>query len=261
MTKQTIKSNQQRNGNNTNNQQPSNAPIQTYVLYAIPDGAPQMDEALQALYTMQLRKSPGAPGISVEQLRNWHCNARVADDTCNNAIKIWNKSLHLITIAFTTGQVPTTFYTGIMVLIQKPKQQGYCGITLLETFYKLLFMIIHIWLNLTIQLHDSIHGLRTQWGTRTAIMHVKLMMKQVQQDSNPMYMVFLDLKKAYNTINCNQMLELLQQYGVRPNMLHIIKNIWAHDTIILKQHQFFGKAFKAEGGVCQGDIFLQHYSI
>jgi hypothetical protein len=50
------------------NQQPSSAPIQTYVEYDIPDGAPQEDEVVTALYKMQLRKSPGASGISVEQL-------------------------------------------------------------------------------------------------------------------------------------------------------------------------------------------------
>jgi Reverse transcriptase (RNA-dependent DNA polymerase) len=85
-------------------------------------------------------------------------------------------------------------------------------------------------------------------------MHVKRLMQQVQRDSDPMYMIFLDLKKAYNAINHSRFIRFLQQYGVGPNMLQIMKNIWDHDTIIPKPNQFFGQAFKAERGVRQGDI-------
>jgi hypothetical protein len=61
-----------------------------------------------------------------------------------------NTIIQLINIASSTGQVPTASYNGVMVLIPKPKQQGYCGIPLLERLYKLLSMIIHNWLKATI---------------------------------------------------------------------------------------------------------------
>jgi Reverse transcriptase (RNA-dependent DNA polymerase) len=115
-------------------------------------------------------------------------------------------------------------------------------------------MLIHGRLNATIKLHKSIHGFQTQQGTRTAIMQVKLLMQKVQQDSNPMYMIFLDLQKAYNSINLSCILQLLQQYGVGPNMLCIIENIWVHDTVIPQKIRFYGRTFKAERGVRQGDI-------
>jgi hypothetical protein len=143
-------------------QQPLITPIQTYVQYAIPDKVPQEDKVVQALKKVQLHKAPGASGLTVEQIRIWHHQARVVKDKCDRAIEIWTKILQLITIAFTTGQVPTAFYTGIMVAIPKSQQQGYCGKTLLE------------------RLHDSIHGFRTQRGTGTAIMHVKLLMQRTK---------------------------------------------------------------------------------
>jgi hypothetical protein len=119
------------------------APIRTFVQYEVPDGAPQEEAIVQYLQKMELQKAPGASGISVKQLQDWHYKARLSNDKCDKAIVIWEKILHLVNIAFTTSEVPTTFYNGAIVLIPKPKQQGYRGITLLETLYKLLSMIIH----------------------------------------------------------------------------------------------------------------------
>jgi hypothetical protein len=128
-----------------------------YVQYDIQDKAPTKQEIVQALLKMKLGKAPGASGISVEQIRKWHHHARVAEYKCEKAIEIWNKILELITMVFLKGQIPRSFYNGIMVLIKKPQNQGFWGITLLETIYKLILKIIHHRLNATIQLHPSIH--------------------------------------------------------------------------------------------------------
>jgi hypothetical protein len=50
-------------------------------------------------------------------------------------------------------------------------------------------------------------------------MHVKLLMQKVQRDLTPMYMILLDLQKAYDTIDQNCILQLLQQYDAGPNIL------------------------------------------
>jgi hypothetical protein len=91
---------------------------------------------------MNLQKATGASGISFEHIQSWHFKARISDATCRKAIKIWDKILRLINIAFIFGQVPSSFYSGIEVIIPKPKNQVFCAVALLE-IYKLLSTIIN----------------------------------------------------------------------------------------------------------------------
>jgi hypothetical protein len=85
-------------------------------------------------------------------------------------------------------------------------------------------------------------------------MNIKLLLQKVQRDSNPLYLIFLDLTKAYDTLDRDRMLQLLHAYGVGPNICQIIDNIWSNDTLILKQHQYYAQAMQTSRGVRQGDI-------
>jgi hypothetical protein len=98
---------------------------------------------------MKLRKAPGASRISFEQIRKWHHHAKIAENKCEKAIEIWNKILELIDMVFSSAQIPKSFNNGIMVLIPKPQNQGFRGITLLETIYKLISKITQIKCNNT----------------------------------------------------------------------------------------------------------------
>jgi retron-type reverse transcriptase len=106
--------------------------------------------------------------------------------------------------------MPQAFGNGILVLIPKP-DKSFRGIALLETAYKLISLIIHRRLTSTIQFHDSIHGFRKNHGTSTAIMNVKLLMQMTQRKSIPLYMLFLDIKKAYDTLDHGRTINMLQQ--------------------------------------------------
>jgi hypothetical protein len=72
--------------------------------------------------------------------------------------------------------------------------------------------------------------------------------------SKPLFMVFLDLKKAYDTLDRGRTLKILEGYGVGENTRRFIERIWDGDTMIPKQSGYFGKPFRAERGVRQGDI-------
>ena len=70
----------------------------------------------------------------------------------------------------------------------------------------------------------------------------------------PLFMIFLDLKKAYDTLDRTQAIRILEGYGVGPRLIRIIKNIWDGDTMVPKQAGYFGKPFRAKRGGRQGDI-------
>jgi hypothetical protein len=110
---------------------PSSLSIRTYVNYDIQDTTPTEQEIVQALSAMQLRKAPGASRISVEQIRKWFHHAKVADNKCQKAIEIWDKILSMV---FSTGQIPKSFYNGIMVLYQSHKIKASVVLLCLKQF-------------------------------------------------------------------------------------------------------------------------------
>jgi hypothetical protein len=167
----------------------------------VDDGPPSEEEVVAALKKLKLNKAPGASGIRVEDLRSWWYKARKAKETDPKSIELWEKVLALVRTAFTTGEIPQAFCNGILVLIPKSVPGQYRGIALLEIIYKLVSSIINRRLERSIQFHDAIHGFRAGRGTGTAIIEAKLLIQLAQRSTKPLHMVFLDLTKAYDTLD------------------------------------------------------------
>ena len=81
-------------------------------------------------------------------------------------------------------------------------------------------------------------------------------MQATRMDKNrhPRYTVFLDLTKAYDTLDRPRTLEILKAYGVGPNIINIIEQTWEMDCMIPKQSGCYGKEINTSRGVRQGDI-------
>jgi hypothetical protein len=79
-------------------------------------------------------------------------------------------------------------------------------------------------------------------------------MQLAMRSTEPNFMVFLDLTKAYDTLDRNRTLAILKGYGIGERIQRIIQQIWHMDTMYPKQAGFFGKPFRANRGVRQGDI-------
>jgi hypothetical protein len=69
-----------------------------------------------------------------------------------------------------------------------------------------------------------------------------------------LYVIFLDLKKAYYSLDRDRTMAILKGYGVGKNLLAFIKRIWDGDTLVSKQEGFFGVPFDVGRGVRVGDI-------
>ena len=55
-------------------------------------------------------------------------------------------------------------------------------------------------LRTSLQMHDVLHGFRAGRGTRMAIMDLKLVQELASIDQYPLFLVFLDLRKAYDIV-------------------------------------------------------------
>jgi hypothetical protein len=104
----------------------------------------------------------------------------------------------------------------------------------------------------SIELHDSLHGCRNKRGTGTTIIEAKLAQQLSYLELKPFYGVFLDLWKAFNAMDQERVIMLLEGYGAGPRMIRLIRGYW-HDAIMVCQAAgYYGAAFKASHGVTQG---------
>ena len=68
-----------------------------------------------------------------------------------------------------------------------------------------------------------------------------------------LYVIFLDLTKAYDALDRSRCLGILEGYGVGPGARRLLQNYWRRLTMASRAGGYYGKAFKGARGVTQGD--------
>jgi len=103
-----------------------------------------------------------------------------------------------------------------LVLIPKPEPGQFRSIGLLELLWKLISAVINWRLMDNIQFHDDLHGFLPNCGTRTACLEAKLEAQLAIITGQPLYHIYLDFVKAYDSLYHDCTLMLLRDYGVGP---------------------------------------------
>ena len=117
------------------------------------------------------------------------------------------------------------FSQGIFVLIPKAKSGESRGIALLEVIYKLVSSIINRRMQAGITFDDAVHGFRPGRGTGTAILEAKLLAQLQIRSDEPLYMVFVDLKKAYDTLDRTQAMRILKSTVLEKSFCRFITHL------------------------------------
>ena len=105
----------------------------------------------------------------------------------------------------------------------------------------------------SITYHDALHGFREGRGTGTATLEFKLLHELSALREEGLYVIFLDLTKAYDALDKSRCLEILEGYGVGPNARRLLTNYWRRLTMMARAGEYYGTAFGGERGVTQGD--------
>ena len=187
---------------------------------------PDEEEIRQALFRMRNRKSPGLTNITVEHLKEWYVLSHPNEDSeippDEDALIKWNKLVLLINKCLTEGDIPEAFTLGILVLIPKNSEGEVRGIGLLDVIHKLISSIINRRLSETISFCDAVHGFRRRRGCFTAIGETKMKIQASINKNETLFQIYVDLKKAYDSINRSRVLIILKKYGVGSNILRYI---------------------------------------
>ena len=83
-------------------------------------------------------------------------------------------------------------------------------------------------------------------------MEVKLAQELAYLEQEALYGTFVDLQKAYDAMDCEWCLKILEEYGVGPNMLGLIQYFWDNAEMVCRAGGCFGKPSKAYRSVTQG---------
>ena len=222
---------------------------------AIEDSTPTEDEIRSALFKMRSRKAPGLTKLSIDHIKRWykqgHPEEGKGDDT---ALQIWEKIVTIIQRCISEGDIPKAFFYGVLVLIPKNDKGDVRGIGLLEVLHKLVSQVINMRMAAKVRFLEEVHGFRSGRGTYTAIGETKIRLQLAVHTSETTYQVYLDLKKAYDSIDRDRIIHIMKKYGVGPNICRYVQNVWSNQSFLLRQSGFYSDPFQVERGCTQGDI-------
>ena len=102
-------------------------------------------------------------------------------------------------------------------------------------------------------LYDALHGFRGGRITGTAKLEANLDQQLAGLAHDSLFQVFLEIHKAYDSLDRGRCLEVLLGYGMGPNLARLLTAYWDRQRIVLKTGKFLGKEFKTGRGLTKGD--------
>jgi hypothetical protein len=142
----------------------------------------------------------------------------------------WELFVQLVQAVWNHGIIPRQMLWSIVVLI--PKGGGdYRRIGLLEPIWKVLERVMDHRLN-AIKLHDCLHGCHMHRETGTGVIEAKLAQQLSYLELKPFYGVFLDLRKAFDSMDQERCIMILEGYGAGPRMIQLIRGYWRNAIMV-----------------------------
>jgi hypothetical protein len=105
-----------------------------------------------------------------------------------------------------------------------------------------------------IELHDCLHDCGAHRRTGTRVIEAKLAQQLSYLELKPFYGVFLDLKKAFDLMDRERCIMILEGYGAGPRMIWLIRGYWRDAIMVCRALGNYGTPFNAGRGITQGGL-------
>ena len=119
--------------------------------------------------------------------------------------------------------------------------------------WKLVAEILNCQLAASITFNDFLHIFWAGRGTGTATLEAKLLQQLAALREEVLYVILLDLHKAYDALDRSRCLEILEGYGVGPRARRLLLTYWRRLTMVARAGGYYGMAFQGSIRVTQGD--------
>ncbi len=97
-----------------------------------------------------------------------------------------------------------------------------------------------------------LHGGMPKRGIGMATVEAKLALQLAWVEQEPLYQVFVDLRKAYDHLNRAKCLVIMTGYGVGPKLLRLQEKFWDQAEMVCCAGGSLGKPFATFWGITQG---------
>ena len=189
------------------------------------------------------------------------------DDICSRIIKTTSKEIfkpltHIFNLTFEKGIIPDKLKIALVTPIFKANEnnkfKNYRPISVLTCFSKLLErlmykrLIKYVEKNKILSKHQD--GFRKNRSTELAVIELVDKITKAIDKGEYTIGIFLDLSKAFDTINHKILIKKLEHYGIRGICLKWFENYLENRKQIVKYNQIKSKEMKITSGVPQGSI-------
>ena len=181
------------------------------------DSPPSEEELSQALSKLKKRKAGGKSGILPELI------------LCGGA-ELWSRILKLIQQVWEEGRVVGEWQDAVVVPVPKKGDLRHCnnwrGISLLDVVGKIMARIMKERLEVIAGkvLPESQCGFRKEPGCVDMIFVARQLVEKAREHNHSLYMLFVDLRKAYDSVPRQALWKVLEKCGVPPKLLSLVKS-------------------------------------
>ena len=154
----------------------------------------------------------------------------------------WRLLVRLIQNNFKDGVVPEEVAWSTMILFMKGRGE-YWGIGLFDVSWEACATVVNCCIKSSVVLHDAIHGFRVGRGTGTAILEAKLAQYLSGIAHKPLFQIFLDVRKAYDSLNRGWLMDIMWGYRMGQKKARLIAHHWDNLILVPKAKKFLATPF------------------
>lgn len=216
------------------------------------DLSPTLDELQMAIKQMKNNKSPGVDGLPYEVYKY------------GGKIVI-TKIFELISLMWKNETIPSDFKESIISILFKGKGDksdcnNYRGLSLTCTAGKIFGKIMSNRLRKFIDkfIPESQSAFRINRGTSDMIFSLRQLQEKCTEQNKEMHMIFIDIAKAYDSINRNLLWGFLRKFGCPPKFINILQKFHSNNNAMVKTNSGLSDPFTVTNGVKQGCVIAPY---